>query len=223
MSRKPALCSIVLLLLPLCVAEDYSFESVAYDVQTSPNWTVYDCALQIVALKPDLSHLEIMIPYPPGELQPEPLVFVGQTQLDPGISEEGDGSLLSLDMAEMKIGEMANINMRYGVAEGVEVEHGAEVEVRTLGLGGNITIQALNLRLRDGLTVSRIETPDGVIKPNQAGIPLTLSKESVTLVFGIRRTNLLDNRNVVLGLELGVLGVVAGGLIYVWYRRKTSK
>jgi hypothetical protein len=113
--------------------------------------------------------------------------------------------------------------MRYGVAEGVEVEHGAKVEVRTLGLGGNITIQALNLRLHNGLTVSRIETPDGVIKPNQAGIPLTLSKESVTLVFGIRRTNLLDNRNVVLGLELGVLGVVAGGLIYVWYRRKTSK
>jgi hypothetical protein len=94
------------------------------------------------------------------------------------------------------------------------------VEVRTFGLGGDVTTHALNLKLPRGFTVSKIETADGTLRSGRAGIPLDLGREPVVLFFVLRRTTILDNRYVSLGLTLGVIGIAVGGILYILYRKK---
>jgi hypothetical protein len=120
----------------------------------------------------------------------------------------------------MKVGQVETLSLRYSVNKGTALEAGARVEVRTFGLGGNVTTHALNLKLPRGFTVSKIETSDGTLRSGRAGIPLDLGMEPVVLFFVLRKTTILDNRYVSLGLTLGVIAVAVGGVLYILYRKK---
>lgn len=219
MLRPLSLYFVFVLFLVSCIADQYYYESVSYVVETSSKGTFTACSLQIVSLQPDLSSLEIIIPYSMDEFSTLPIALVGKTELKPEIVESGEQLTLRINFSEMKVGEMEYIRVRFTTNQGVDLKPGSRVEVKTLGLGGNITAQALNLKLPKGLTVARIETQSGVVKPGSSGdAPITLGRDPVSLIFFIRRATPLDNPYVVWGIGLGIIGIVAGYILYRRYR-----
>jgi hypothetical protein len=212
---------VLLLVLPAtCLASDYYFESLTYNIESSPRGTSYTCSLQFVSLRPDLKSVEVTIPYAFEEITSQLITFLGKTQVQPTMSDVDGGTHLTINFDGMKVGELETLSLRYGIDEGTGVSAGARVEVRTFGLEADVTTHALNLKLPRGFTVSRIETPDGVLRSGRSGIPLDLGRESLVLYFVIRRLTILDNSYVTLGLSLGVIAVVVGGVLYFLYRRK---
>ena len=210
----------LLLLLASCSGSEYYFESLTYNVESSPRGTSYTCSLDFVSLVRDLESIEVTIPYDLEDIMVQPVVFLGKRQVTPEITEgEGETDLL-IDLDGMKVGELETLSLQYSTEEGVELKAGARVEVRTFGLGGDVTTHAINLKLPKGFTISRIETPDGVLRSGSSGIPLDLGREPVVLFFVLRRTNILDNTYVSLGIFLGAIVAIVGGILYVLYRKK---
>jgi hypothetical protein len=220
MLRKIVPFVALLALLGSCSASDYYFESLTYNVESSPRGTSYTCSLQFVSLVPGLDSIEITIPYGSGEIKAQPIVFLGKAQVTPTMTDVEGMSHLAIDFEGMKVGELQTLSLNYNIDQGTELEAGARVEIRTFGLGGDVTTHALNLKLPRGFTVSKIETPDGALRSGRAGIPLDLGREPVVLFFVIRRTTILDVRYVSLGLTLGIVAIVVGGVLYFLYRRK---
>jgi len=214
----PAL--VLLFLLATCSGSEYYFESLTYNVESSTRGTSYACSLQFVSLEKNLESIELTIPYDLEDITVQPVVFLGKRQVTPEISEEEGETDLYIELDGMKIGELETLSLQYSTEEGVELEAGARVEVRTFGLGGDVTTHAINLKLPRGFTISRIETPDGVLRSGSSGIPLDLGREPVVLFFVLRRTNILDNTYVSLGILLGAVAAVIGGILYVLYRKK---
>ena len=207
-------------LLTACSASEYTFESLTYNIESSPRGTSYTCSLQFVSLTPDLNSIEVTIPYDYGEITSQLIVFLGKTQVTPTIRELDGGTHLTVDFDGMKVGELETLSLRYGIDEGTGVEAGARVEIRTFGLGADVTTHAINLKLPKGVTVSKIETKDGVIRSGRSGVPLDLGMEPVVLYFILRSITILDNPYVTLGLTLGIIACAAGGVLYFLYRRK---
>lgn len=222
MLRSSALYAVLLLLTASCFADQYYFETVSYDIQTSAAQTRSSCHLQMVSLRPDLSSLRITLPYSLEELS-SATVLVGKNVVQPEIHESGNVSVLRIGFSAMKVGEVRDITIKYATRGGVDLRPGARVEVRTLGLDENITAQAMNLELPKGLTVASIETPYGVVKAGRSGgIPLIMEKKPTKLIFVIRRLTLLDNRYFVWGTALVLIALPLTWILYRKYRRGPS-
>ncbi len=212
------------LLLGSCSGEDYYFESLSYTIAASSQGTAYECGLEFVSLDPGLSSVDILVPYARGEISSGPVVMLGKAEIKPTITELDNGLLLCMEFSQMKVGQMESIELRYVVSEGTDLRPGSRIRVRTLGLGGNATLHALSLKLPDGLTVSKVETPQGTVKAGGAGgVPLDLGQEPVELVFVLRRVTPLDNPYVSWGIGLGCVAIVAGFLLYRMYGRPRGK
>jgi len=217
MLRSLLLYALTLSLAASCSADLYYYETVSYDVESSAAQMLSSCQLQVVALVPNLSSLRITLPYSQAELSSTPTVLVGKKVVEPVMLELGNVSLLVVDFSPMKVGEMRNVVVKYSTRGGVELRPGARVEVRTLGLEGNVTAQTMNLELPKTLTVASIETPYGLVKAGRSGaIPLIMERKSVKLVFTIRKRTVLDNRYFLWGL---VLLLVAIPPTFFLYRR----
>ena len=209
---------------PAAAASDYYFESLSYTIQVWPQGIAYGCSLQFTSLKPGLSEVGLTIPYPLLEISSGPTVILDEKEVDPEISDHNGVTHLVLSFDGKRVGEIGDLDLTYVAGQGITIAPGARIPVRTLGLGGNVTVQALSLKLPQGFTVSRVETPQGVVKQSRSGgVPLDIGMQSVELVFVIRRTTLLDNPYVSLGIVLGSLAVAAGLAVYVVYRRKRMR
>jgi hypothetical protein len=203
------------------LAADYYFESLSYTIEARPQGIAYACSLQFTSLKAGLNQVELTIPYQASEISSGPTVILDKRAVQPGMVTQEDGIHLVLPCEEKRVGEMGSLGLTFIAGEGVTIGPGARIPVRTLGLGGNVTIHALSLNLPDGHTVSRVETPDGVIRESgSGGIPLDIGTSSVRLVFVVRRTTPLDNPYVVWGIILSSVAVIGGIAAYLFYRRR---
>jgi len=211
----------LVLLLASCLAEEsHYFESISYSIETSQMGISMTCKMQVVSLQANLSSVNISVPYPPGDLLSEPIVMVGKKVVAPTIRTGENETVLSVGLAGMKLGQLESITLRYIVRGGITLGPGSRVEVRTLGLGGGATGQTLGLKLPKGLTISRIETPYGSVRPGKSGASLHLGAESTRVVLVVRRTNLLDNRYAAWGIALAIVAVPAGLLFRRWRRKR---
>lgn len=212
-----------ILFLASCLAEEsHYFESVSYSIETSQVGTSVTCKLQIVSLQPNLSSVEIRVPYPADDLLAQPILMVGKTVVAPGIMPRENETVLTISLGGMKVGQVESLAIRYNVRGGTYPEPGSMVEVRTLGLGAGVTEQAIGLNLPKGLTISRIETPYGSVKPGKSGAALSLGPEPTKLILVVRHTNLLDNRYVVWGIAIAVLAAIPAAWL-VHRRRRQRK
>ena len=170
------------------------------------------------ALIPTSYHL---VYFESGRISSGPTVILDKKAVKPEVVAQANGTHLVLPCDEKRVGEMGSLGLTFIAGEGVAIGPGARIPLRTLGLGGNVTIHALSLNLPDGYTVSRVETPDGVIRESgSGGIPLDIGTSSVELAFIIRRTTILDNPYVVWGIILGSVAVIGGITTYLFYRRR---
>jgi len=207
------------LFLASCLAEEsHYFESVSYTIETSQMGTSLTCRLQIVSLQPNLSAVDIRLPYPYADLLSQPILMVGKSVVTPSIGLRENETVLTIGLGGMRVGQVESVDILYIVRGGIDLEPGSRVEVRTLGLGAGATAQALSLKLRKGLTIARIETPYGSVKPGKSGPVLSLGAEPTRLVLVVRHTNLLDNRYVVWGIAIAVLAAIPAG--WLLYRRR---
>jgi hypothetical protein len=221
MRRWLILLPAFLLLMGPAMASEYYYESLSYAIEARPQGIAYACSLQFTSLKAGLSQVELTIPYAASQISSGPTVILDDREVRPEMVPEGNGTHLVLPCDEKRVGEMGSIGLSYLAGEGVTVGPGAKIPVRTLGLGANVTIHALSLNLPDGYTVSKVETPQGIIKESgSGGIPLEIGTRSVELVFVIRRTTPLDNPYVVWGIVLGSVAVVGGIVAYTLFWRK---
>lgn len=214
------LLAVLMLSPPSLGASDHYYESLSYTIETNPTTTTYACSLHFVSLIKDLSQLEIIIPYPRAEISSDPVVIVGKTVIDPITTSDAEVTILGISFDPMKVGQMETMDLRFRIGRGTEIGPGAVVEVRTLGLAGNVTYHSLGLKLPPGFAVSRVETPQGSVRPGGGeGVPLQLGTEPVILEFVLRRRTILDNAYFMLGLVVAIIAAAIGVPLYVRYRR----
>jgi len=222
---RSVLCFLPILFLASSLAEEsHYFESVSYSIETSQVGTSLTCELQVVSLQPNLSSVDVRVPYPSSALLSQPILMVGKSVVTPSIRLLENETVLTIGLGGMKVGQVKSVGIWYIVRGGIDLEPGSRVEVRTLGLGAEATAQALSLKLRKGLTISMIETPYGSVRPGKAGAVLSLGGEPTRLVLVVRHTNLLDNRYVVWGIAIAALAAVpTGWFLYRRRRRRTAQ
>ncbi len=216
------LVSAFLLLACQVAADDHYYESLSYTIETSAASTAYACRLSLVSLVTNLSRIQITVPFAREELAADPVVFLGKTGLQPKVTPRDGSTLLDVSFRGMKVGEMNTVDLRYVVKKGTAIKPGASIEVRTLGLAGNVTYHTLSLKLPGNYVISKIQTPDGIVK-GSGGVPLNLGTEPVSLSFVVRKKNLLDSGYFVWGLAIAIIGLIAGSATYVWYAKVRPK
>jgi len=202
------LVALLLAIIPLAAGASHSYESVRYTIDTSPQQTSFDCRLQVLALDPNLSSVQITIPYPRSDLSQSPTLVVGKSVVQPEPQYLEDSTLLVIPLPEMKVGELLDLRLKFSVKGGSEIRGGAVVKVKTLGLDANATEQSIQLQMPEGFVVSKVETPFGSAK-GKGSAGLYIGPDPCEVSIYVRRKNPFDYLYFNVGLVVVIIAAAS--------------